>query len=154
AFFTRESHGGGIGIPGTLTHTVTSTVGNGLTALSNIVGKYSGLSHWDRFWKIISGLQMADDLRERVARYAGLSEQERTHLASLGIGEAEASRLQRYFTEHGEVDPQTGRWDPHLEEWHGTRDGQEAARDFRVAIQRDINRSRFWPGMGDRPLYM
>src|SRR5207248_573859 len=98
AFFTRESHGDGIGTPGTLKNTVTSAIGGGTTWLSNMVGKFSGLSHWDRFWKIASGLQMADDLRDMVRRYGKLSDLERTHLASLGISEAEAGRLQRYFT--------------------------------------------------------
>ncbi|MGH9592147.1 MAG: hypothetical protein ACRD5L_03585, partial [Bryobacteraceae bacterium] len=68
-------------------------------------------------------------------------EAERTHLASLGIGEAEAPRLQGFMSRFGETD-EHGIWDPNLSEWLGTRDGQEAARDFRIAIRRDIDRSR------------
>lgn len=143
---------GGIGNPGSLKNRITSQVDKYGEAMSNWAGKLSGLPQWDRFWKTLSGLQMMHDLRDQVGRYGDLSEQEVTHLASLGIGSAEAKRLQGFMDKHGETDSDSGLWDPKLENWYGSEDGRQAARDFRIAVQRDMNRTRFWPGLGDRPL--
>src|SRR5215471_13790559 len=45
---------------------------------------------------------------------------ERTTLGSLGIGRPEAEP-QPLFQQHGEVDKETGLWDPNLERWYGTQ---------------------------------
>jgi hypothetical protein len=142
----------GIGAPGSLKNAITSRIDKWGEGVSHFAGAVSGLPQWDRFWKILSGLQMMHDLRDQVGRYGALSDLERTHLSSLGIGASEAERLQKFITQHGETDATSGLWDPMLEKWYSTQDGASAARDFRIAIQRDMNRSRFWPGMGDRPL--
>ena len=46
----------------------------------------------------------------------------------------------------------TGLWDPNLERWCGTREGREAAEDFGYVVNRDMNRTPYWPGGGTEPL--
>lgn len=144
---------GGIGARGSLKNRVTSTIDRYGAALSDFSAKWSGLPQWDRYWKILSGIMTAHDIRDQVGRYDSLSELERTKLASLGIGEREAGRLNDFLTKFGEED-EHGNFDPHWEKWYQTEDGRNAAFDMRMAVNRDMNRSRFWPGIGDRPLYM
>lgn len=47
-----------------------------------------------------------------------------------------------------------GRFDPRLEDWHSTSEGAAAARDFRIAIMRDMDRAIATPGIGDTPRLM
>jgi len=69
-------------------------------ALSDFIGKFSGPGLWDRWLKIMAGMQGAREIAERVARYEKLTDLERTTLASLGIGRPEAERLNRFFQQH------------------------------------------------------
>jgi hypothetical protein len=120
----------GIGAPGSLKNQITSRVDKAGEAMSHYAGRLSGLPQWDRFWKILSGLQMSHDLRDQVGRYAELSDQERTHLAGLGVGEAEAGRLQKFIEAHGETDSESGLWDPKLENWYGSEQGPAGGSGF------------------------
>jgi len=59
-------------------------------ALSDFIGKFSGPGLWDRWLKIMAGMQGAREIAERVARYEKLTDLERNTLASLEIGPPEA----------------------------------------------------------------
>lgn len=139
----------GIGTPGTTRHTVTSRVDASMNWLTDKVGMVSGLRTWNRFWKIASGVQRAHTLRDWTAMYDKLPEHQVAHLASLGIGRQEADRLNHFITKYGsETD---GKWDPNLDQWITEPQGRAAARDFRIAVQRDMRRSIMSPGIGDTP---
>ena len=142
----------GIGVAGTMKHTLTSNVDRAFSAVSNAVTKYSGMPAWNRFWKIASGLQMASKLKELTAAYDTISDLKKADLASLGIGRTEAKRLNEFISKFGAET--NGVFDPRLEEWGKHPGGLEAARDFRVAIQRDMTRSVNTPGIGDTPAIM
>src|SRR3546814_11005371 len=44
-----------------------------------------------------------------------------------------------------------GHWDPNLDAWLDTPGGRETAREFRIAVERDMSRAVFTPGIGDIP---
>jgi hypothetical protein len=142
----------GIGVQGTLKHTVTATVDRGFHAVTDAVTKYSGMPLWNRFWKIASGINMTYKLRDLTASYDSLSPLKKADLATVGIGQKEAKRLDDFMKRFG-VD-ENGHFDPNLEEWVGHPGGEEAARDFRIAVQRDMTRSIGTPGIGDTPAIM
>jgi hypothetical protein len=143
----------GIGPKGTMKHNVTSAVDRGMKWMSDKTMTLSGLRTWNRFWKIIAAVHRSYTLRDQVARYASLSELEQAKLASLGVGSGEARRLHRFLERHGTTD-ENGFFDPGLEQWVREEGGREAARDFRIAIERDMTRSVFTPGIGDTPALM
>lgn len=47
-----------------------------------------------------------------------------------------------------------GRFDPNLEAWLKEPGGEQAARDFRIAVQREMTRAVNTPGVGDTPAIM
>lgn len=69
----------------------------------------------------------------------------------MGIGETEANRLASFIQRFGETNAANGHFDPRLEDWMAHPGGTEAARDFRVAIRRDMDRSINTIGIGDTP---
>lgn len=140
----------GIGTRGTPTHTVTSAIDRGMNWWAEKTPIVSGLRAWTRFWKIAAGVERAYKLRDMTAGYAKLSEKEIADLASLGVGRREASRINDFAQKFGTTD-ERGHWDPNLSEWQKTEQGRQAARDFRIAVQRDMNRAVFTPGIGDTP---
>jgi hypothetical protein len=143
----------GIGPKGTLKHNVTSAVDRGMKWMSDKTMSLSGLRTWNRFWKITAAVHRSYALRDQVAKYASLSDLDKAKLASLGVGAGEANRLNRFLQKYGTTD-ENGFFDPGLEQWVREADGREAARDFRIAIERDMTRSVFTPGIGDTPALM
>ena len=142
----------GIGVRGTLKHSITSKVDVTANKLSDVVSAVSGLPYWNTFLKITAGLAVSHRLRSFVLRYDTLSEFQRADLASLGIGGAEAGRLKGFLERHGvEKD---GTFDPNLEAWLKEPGGERAARDFRIAVQREMTRAINTPGIGDTPAIM
>lgn len=142
----------GIGVPGTMKHRVTSGVDAIMDKGVNAVGHTSGLPIWNMYWKTVSGLNRAYTLCDWVKDLSKLTPEQRTTMASLGIGDEEAKRLHHFFTRYGEeVD---GRWDPNLDKWVQEPEGRRAARDFRIAVQRDMGRAVISPGIGDTPRLM
>ncbi|WP_207462430.1 hypothetical protein [Azospirillum sp. SYSU D00513] len=142
----------GIGVRGTLKHTITSKVDVAASKLSDVVSTVSGLPYWNSFLKITAGLAISHRLRSFVLRYDTLTEFQRADLASLGIGKAEAGRLKEFIKRYGvEKD---GRFDPNLDEWLKEPGGELAARDFRIAVQREMTRAINTPGIGDTPAIM
>jgi hypothetical protein len=135
----------GIGSQGTTKQAVTSRIDAGMERLSDTVYKWSGLRHWNRYMKIAAGVMRAYAIRDAVGRYDGLSQIKKAELASLGIGEAEAKAIREQIQLHAKQDGDT--WDPNLSAWGD----QAAARDFRIAIRRDMDRSVITPGIGDTP---
>lgn len=140
----------GIGTRGSTTRRITAALDNTTERLSTGVSLMSAMPLWNRFWKTFAGVNMSYKLRDMVGRYDALSPLEKTDLASLGIGKAEASRLQRYIDRYSITD-ENGWWDPNLEEWADGPDGLAATRDFKLAIRRDMNRAINTPGIGDKP---
>jgi hypothetical protein len=140
----------GIGPRGSAKHKVTSAIDRGARWLSDKTSIVSGMRIWNRFWKITAGIHRAYRLRDLTGRYASLSSKEKAELATLGIDEAAARRIHKMIEAHGSVDDK-GHWDPNLDAWVGTREGRQAARDFRIAVERDMNRAVFTPGIGDTP---
>ncbi|MFG1227141.1 hypothetical protein [Xanthobacter wiegelii] len=134
------------------TRAVTGTIDRGVERMSGLVSQLSGLPIWNRFWKTVSGIAMAHRLREMTVNYHSLKPHEIADLASLGIGRAEAERMATFIKQYGTMED--GRFDPRLEEWNRTTEGANAARDFRIAIMRDMDRAVATPGIGDTPRLM
>lgn len=149
-----EWHRAGIGTPGSVKHSITSKIDRVGEGLADMMARWSLLPQWDRFWKIISGMETGRDIADKVGRYDSLSKLDVTRLASLGVGEVEARRIDGFMKQFAEVDPHTGHWDPNFEKWYETQAGRDAATDVRIAVSRDMDRTRFWPGIGTRPLIM
>lgn len=84
--------------------------------------------------------------------YDALPELRKTDLASLGIGRTEATQLRTFVEKFGKTED--GIFDPHLEHWDAEPSGAEAARIYRIAIQRDMSRSIPTLGIGDTPRIM
>jgi hypothetical protein len=131
----------------------TGAIDKGLEKVTHTVAVFSGLPTWNRFWKTVSGIAMSNKLGRMLTKYDTLSQAEIADLASLGIGRAEATRLAKHLKEHGKTDA-NGRYDPHLERWGDSDEAVEAARDFRIAILRDMERAINTPGIGDTPRLM
>lgn len=142
----------GIGARGTLKQRVTAAVDIGADWLSRKTNVLSGQHAWNRFWKITAGIARSYKLRDMVSMFDSLTALEQADLGTLGIGRAEAVRIAKMIEKHSStVD---GDWDPNLDAWLGTADGREAARDFRIAIERDMTRAISTPGIGDVPALM
>ncbi len=142
----------GIGARGSAKHAVTARIDVATQWLSEKTNIVSGMRVWNRFWKIAAGVQRAHTLRDMVGRFDGLTDLQRADLATLGIGRFEANRLNEFLTKFGTtVD---GKWDPNLDAWIETKGGREAARDFRIAIERDMSRAIITPSIGDTPRLM
>ena len=138
---------GGHGIGTGRTRKVTGAIDKGTGWINEKVGILSGLPLWNRTMKIMSGHMMAGRIRDHVAKYDSLKAAEIADLASVGIGKAEAKRLNTLISKYGNtVD---GRFDPGLERWPA-----DDARTFLIAIQRDMNRAINTPGVGDTPRLM
>jgi hypothetical protein len=140
----------GIGPRGSFKHDFTSRVDQAGKWLSDKTNVISGLRAWNRFWKITAGISRAYKLRDMTAGYGKLTEREVAELASLGIDREAAERIQAMILKHGKTDAK-GHWDPHLDDWADTPEGRTAARDFRIAVERDMDRAVFTPGIGDTP---
>lgn len=142
----------GIGASGSVKHQVTSKIDLMAQHATRYAGLASGLSHWGRLWKTAAAVSMQHKLGRMVTEYGSLSKFERADLASLGIGKIEAERIARLVAEHGStVD---GRFDPGIDDWHKSPGSDMAARDWRLAISRDLRRANIAPGIGDTPLLM
>lgn len=135
------------------TRRITGTIDRGFDKLGHAVSTYSGLPLWNRFWKTVSGIAMANNLNKLVMGYDKLKPSEIADLASLGIGKAEAARMQTFLTQHGTTD-KGGRFEPHIEKWGDSEAAMQASRDFRIAIMRDMDRAVNTPGIGDTPRLM
>lgn len=135
-----------------LTRDITGAIDRGAERMSGLVSQLSGLPIWNRFWKTVSGIAMAHKLRDMTVNYHSLKPSEIADLASLGIGRAEAERMATFIKQFGKTED--GRFDPRLEDWHSTSEGAAAARDFRLAIMRDMDRAVATPGIGDTPRLM
>ena len=140
----------GIGAHGSFKHTFTANVDRGMRWLSDKTSLVSGMRIWNRFWKITAGIQRAYRIRDMVGDYAALTERQKAELANLGIDAAAAKRIHDMISRYGKTDVK-GHFDPNLDEWTATPQGREAARDFRIAVERDMNRAIFTPGIGDVP---
>lgn len=140
----------GIGAEGTLKHGITSKIDHAMGFLTDKTNVVSGMRAWNRMGKIAAGIHRAYTMRDWVAKYDDLLPRQKTDLAQLGIGKSEAERINRFIEKHGNTEA-NGHWDPGLEDWGATREGREAARDFRIAIERDMSQAIFTPGIGDTP---
>ena len=143
----------GVGARGSPTHTITSRIDRVMNATTDKVHMISGMRSWNRFNKIATAVIRKYALKDMVAKYGALSSRERAGLASIGIGEAEAKAIHAHIQKFA---PDKGQkfWDPNLDAWEATPEGRSAARSFRIAIQRDMNRAIPTPGIGDKPILM
>jgi len=94
----------GIGTPGSRVHSITSQIDRVGLALSDFIGKASGLGLWDRWLKIMAGMQGAREIAERVARYEKLTGLQRDHARLSGDRAAQGRAPQPLFQQHAEVD--------------------------------------------------
>lgn len=138
------SHGIGTG----MTRKVTGGIDKGVGYVNEKVGLLSGLPLWNRTMKIMAGHMMSVRIRDSVGKFDQLSKVEMADLASVGIGRAEAKRLDKLIKQHGKTDKQ-GVFDPGLDKWPA-----DDARTFLMAVHRDMNRAINTPGVGDTPRLM
>ncbi len=134
------------------TRRITGAIDKGFDKVGHAVSTFSGLPLWNRFWKTVSGIAMSDKIGKMIPAYDKLKPSEIADLASLGIGKAEAERMAGFLKEHGKTTE--GRFEPHMERWGDSDAAQKAARDFRIAIMRDMDRAINTPGIGDTPRLM
>lgn len=120
--------------------------------VSEIAVSLSGLPLMTRYLKTVAALNLSGRIDDMVRGYKDLPVADRATLASLGIGRREAGRMLKFLERHGSRNEE-GLFDPGLEKWTGD-DGLLAARDFRLAILRDMNRSVITPGVADTPSMM
>lgn len=142
----------GIGATGSKMHRVTSTIDVGGQKLTDVVARLSGVPQWNVFWKTLSGYAMVDKISKSVSKFGALTEIERADLASLGIGKAEAERLDYFLKKYGKDDG--GVLDANTDDWLQEAGGDDAVKDFMIAIRRDQTRTNLTVGIGDTPLAM
>lgn len=142
----------GLGVQGTLKHTVTSAIDRGGQWLSRNTSVVSGLRAWNRFWRVGAAVSISQEIAAKVGRYDALSALDKARLASLGLGEAEARRLSKFLQKHAVKDGEL--IDPNFEAWGSSAEAMRAARDYRIAVNRDMHRAIFDVGVGDTPLVM
>jgi hypothetical protein len=143
----------GVGRPGTAMHTITSKFDQAARKTTDVVIKASGMRAWNRTWKSMTAFHRAAEFFRKLPDYDNLSELERADWASLGIGQQEAARLNKYLQKYAEKDAD-GIVEPHFEKWGDAPAARLAKQDFIMAIQRDMSRSIVTPGIGDRPVLM
>ena len=143
----------GVGTRGSRRRAATAAIdraGRWASAKTNVI---SGMQVWNRSWKIMVGLYQSHRLRQVVGKFDDLTDRELNDLGSLGIGSTEARLLREMFDKYATKDGDL--WDPGLEQWaEAGEKGRIAARAFRVALQRSMDRAVFTPGIGDTPLLM
>lgn len=142
----------GFGVRGTRRQKVSAAIDLVGDKLTDKVLMVSLMPQWNRMWKIMSGLQLNDELGKLLRDYDNIPLAKRTDLASLGIGREEAQRIAAMIEKHG-ID-EDGLFNPRIERWIDEPGGDDLARIYRVALQRDMNRSILTLGIGDTPRIM
>jgi len=128
-----------------------SKLGRALSAPAERIGTLSGMNLWNekiKGWVGIISQNRIFEAVERIAEDRPLGRAERTRLASLGIDDEMARRINAQMEAHGQR--HDGLAVANTEKW--TDD--EATEAFRAALAREVDVAIVTPGAGDRPLWM
>lgn len=127
-----------------------SRLGRAISAPAERIGMLSGQNLWTEKVKGLVGIISQNrifEAVERIDRGQSLAARERTRLASLGIDDEMARRINTQFEAHGTrhdglAVARTDRWTD-----------SEATEAFRAALAREVDVTIVTPGAGDRPLW-
>jgi hypothetical protein len=128
-----------------------SKLGRAISAPAEHIGMLSGQNLWTEKAKGFVGIVSQNrilDAAQAIAEGRPLGRAERTRLASLGIDDEMARRINAEFTDHGTK--HDGLAVARTEKWTDP----EAVEAFRAALAREVDVTIVTPGAGDRPLWM
>lgn len=129
----------------TFTATARSPVGKGFDSMTQLYGKISGMSYWNRLHKRVAGHMTADRIMKDLRKFDSLSPKERTFLARLGINKSMGQRIDGQVKRFGEVVDGVDIPNPHL--WAD----EEARRVFGASILKRVDETILTPSAGDIP---
>jgi hypothetical protein len=115
--------------------------------------KLSGLKAWSDNIRRTAGLVQLANIREWVGSYAKLNASKRAQLAVLGIGEAEAKRLNELFAKYG-TEQRRGLFSPGMSKWLDEPDGEAMKYVLESALVKAQKRASYTSGYGNQPLLM
>ena len=154
----------GIGHYGGIKHGLTSAADRIIQGLSDTASVASGMIWWNTRLKALGMMEMQHNLVDLMHRYDDLlarasagdrrAKLEISKLASVGIGQEQAARIQQMLAKHkpnkvdGVNELEMSRW---LDEGEL---GHAAYSDVEFALRRVANRAVMTPGTGETPLFM
>ena len=154
----------GIGNQGTIKHGLTSNFDRVMQGMSNTASVMSGMLWWNTRLKALGMMEMQHNLVGLMKDYDSLltaasagnkkAELEIAKLASIGIGEEQARRINKMMAKHEPVLDE-GVYELEISRWLDEGDeGHAAHADVEFALRRVANRAVMTPGIAETPLLM
>lgn len=135
------------------TRAVTRGVEQAMNTMSDYGNRLSFMKAWSDNIRRTAGLVQLGNVRKWVAKYDTLDAGKVAQLGSLGIGEAEAKRLNELFTKHG-TEQRQGLFSPGMSKWLNERDGEHMKYVLESALIKAQKRASYTSGYGNQPLLM
>lgn len=142
-----------IGFGTGLTRDITSKIDKYMDLTADAGNKLSGLAWYSNVVRRSAGLVQLANIRNWAGKYATLSAGKKADLAALGIGEAEAKRLDTLFTKYGS-EQRNGLFSPGMTKWLAETDGEEMKYVLESALTKTQKRASYTSGFGNQPLLM
>lgn len=138
----------GVGARGSALHGITRSIDVVMNTAASRASAWSMMTSWNAVLKGMAGLAQVDTLSKTLGKYDSLPVGKKAELASIGLGETEAKRVQKMFEQHGTTS--NGEFSANAHLWTD----RQAYADLRIALKRTMNRAVMTPGYGDVPLMM
>jgi hypothetical protein len=124
-----------------------------MDTMADYTSKLSGLKAFSDNLRRTAGLVQLGNIRKWVADYDGIGKAKQVQLGALGIGEAEARRLNELFQKYG-TEQRRGLFSPGMSRWLNERDGEHMKYTLEAALIKAQKRASYTSGYGNQPLLM
>lgn len=135
------------------TRAVTRGIEQAMNTMSDLGNKMSFMKGWSDNIRRTAGLVQLGNVRKWVAKYDTLDKGKVAQLGALGIGEAEAKRLNALFDKYG-TDQRQGLFSPGISKWLSEKDGEHMKYVLESALIKAQKRASYTSGYGNQPLLM
>lgn len=135
------------------TRQVTRGIEQAMGTMADFGNRLSLMKSWSDNIRRTAGLVQLANIRKWVAKYGTLDKGKVAQLGALGIGEAEAKRLDALFSKHG-TEQRRGLFSPGMSKWLGEPDGEHMKYVLESALIKAQKRASYTSGYGNQPLLM
>ena len=154
----------GIGDKGGIKHNITSPIDRVFQSMASGTTTLSAMTLWNTQLKALAMVEMEHNFASLMMRYDDLlvaasagkksARLEIGKLASIGIGQEQARRIQKIMAKH-QPQKTDGMYELQIHRWldEGTN-GHAAYEDVLTGLRRTAKRAVMTPGIGDTPLFM
>lgn len=143
----------GIGVRGSMRHTVTASIDEVAGRVQNAAAWVSFLPQMSHFIRTTVAIDAMNGLGDRVGRFVSLNARDKGHLMTLGLDAEKAGRLDRFLSQHGTRN-EGGLFEPNVDLWGTSAEAKAAARDLDIAMMREVSFSTPTHGVGDVPRFL